>query len=32
MQGDKKVLELLNAALLSELTAIAEYMTQSEMC
>jgi bacterioferritin len=32
MQGDKKVLEQLNAALLAELTAIAEYMTQSEMC
>jgi len=32
MQGDKKVLEQLNAALLSELTAVAEYMTQSEMC
>lgn len=32
MQGDKKVLDLLNAALLSELTAIAQYMTQSEMC
>jgi bacterioferritin len=32
MQGDKKVIEQLNAALLSELTAIAQYMTQSEMC
>ena len=32
MQGDKKVIEQLNAALLSELTAIAQYMTQSEIC
>jgi len=32
MQGDKKVIEQLNAALLSELAAIAQYMTQSEMC
>ena len=32
MQGDKNVLEQLNNALASELTAIAQYMTQSEMC
>ena len=32
MQGDKKVIEQLNTALLSELTAIAQYMTQSEIC
>jgi bacterioferritin len=32
MQGDKKVIEQLNAALSSELTAIVQYMTQSEMC
>jgi len=32
MQGDKKVIEQLNAALISELTAIVQYMTQSEMC
>jgi bacterioferritin len=32
MQGDKRVIEQLNAALSSELTAIAQYMTQSEMC
>jgi len=32
MQGNKKVLEQLNAALLSELTAIVQYMTQSELC
>jgi len=32
MQGDKKVIAQLNAALSSELTAIAQYMTQSEMC
>ena len=32
MQGDKKVLEQLNAALLAELTAVVQYMTQSEMC
>ena len=32
MQGDKKVIENLNAALTSELTAIVQYMTQSEMC
>ena len=32
MQGDKKVIKNLNAALTSELTAIVQYMTQSEMC
>lgn len=32
MHGDKKVIDQLNAALSSELTAIVEYMTQSEMC
>lgn len=32
MQGDKRVIEQLNAALSSELTAIVQYMTQSEMC
>lgn len=32
MHGDKKVIEQLNAALSSELTAIVQYMTQSEMC
>ena len=32
MQGDKSVIEQLNAALASELTAIVQYMTQSEMC
>ena len=32
MHGDKKVVEELNAALSSELTAIVQYMTQSEMC
>lgn len=32
MQGDKKVIDQLNAALSSELTAIAQYMVQSEMC
>ena len=32
MKGDKKVIEQLNAALNSELTAIVQYMTQSEMC
>lgn len=32
MQGDKKVLDQLNAALCGELTAIVQYMTQSEMC
>ena len=32
MQGDKRVIEQLNAALGSELTAIVQYMTQAEMC
>ena len=32
MRGNKKVLNELNAALASELTAIVQYMTQSEMC
>jgi bacterioferritin len=32
MQGDKKVIEQLNAALSSELTAIVQYMTHAEMC
>ena len=32
MHGDAKVIAQLNAALSSELTAIAQYMTQSEMC
>jgi bacterioferritin len=32
MRGNEKVLEQLNAALASELTAIAQYMAQSEMC
>ncbi|HYU44944.1 MAG TPA: bacterioferritin [Terriglobales bacterium] len=32
MIGDPKVIEQLNAALGSELTAIVQYMTQSEMC
>jgi bacterioferritin len=32
MIGNQKVLEELNAALASELTAIAQYMAQSEMC
>jgi bacterioferritin len=32
MKGDKTVIEQLNAALSSELTAIVQYMTQSEMC
>ena len=32
MRGDPKVIEQLNAALGSELTAIVQYMTQSEMC
>jgi bacterioferritin len=32
MKGDKKVIEQLNSALCSELTAIVQYMTQSEMC
>jgi bacterioferritin len=32
MLGNKKVLEQLNTALSSELTAVAQYMAQSEMC
>ncbi|HXY52169.1 MAG TPA: bacterioferritin [Terriglobales bacterium] len=32
MQGNKKIIDMLNAALTSELTAIVQYMTQSEMC
>ncbi|MGA7560709.1 MAG: bacterioferritin [Terriglobales bacterium] len=32
MRGDKKVIEQLNTNLSSELTAIVQYMTQSEMC
>jgi len=32
MQGDKKVIDQLNAALGAELTAIVQYMTQSEIC
>jgi bacterioferritin len=32
MRGDKKVIEQLNLGLSSELTAIVQYMTQSEMC
>jgi len=32
MLGNPKVLQQLNAALASELTAIAQYMAQSEMC
>jgi len=32
MQGDRKVIDQLNAALTSELTAIVQYMTQSEIC
>jgi bacterioferritin len=32
MRGDKRVIDQLNAALSSELTAIVQYMTQSEMC
>lgn len=32
MRGDAKVIAELNAALSSELTAIAQYMVQSEMC
>ncbi len=32
MKGNPKVIEQLNAALSSELTAIVQYMTQSEMC
>ena len=32
MKGDLKVIEQLNIALCGELTAIVQYMTQSEMC
>ncbi len=32
MHGDEKVIQQLNEALSSELTAIVQYMTQSEMC
>jgi len=32
MRGNEKVIQQLNAALSSELTAIVQYMTQSEMC
>ncbi len=32
MRGSEKIIEQLNAALSSELTAIVQYMTQSEMC
>jgi bacterioferritin len=32
MHGDEKVIQQLNSALSSELTAIVQYMTQSEMC
>ncbi len=32
MHGDQKVIEQLNAALSAELTAIAQYMVQAEMC
>ncbi|MGB9073350.1 MAG: bacterioferritin [Terriglobales bacterium] len=32
MHGDAKVIEQLNAALASELTAIVQYMVQSEIC
>jgi len=32
MRGNEKVIEQLNSALSSELTAIVQYMTQSEMC
>lgn len=32
MRGDKKVIEQLNAALSSELTAIVQYMVQAETC
>ena len=32
MQGNEKVIQQLNAALSSELTAIVQYMTHSEMC
>lgn len=32
MRGDEKVIKELNAGLSSELTAIAQYMTQAELC
>jgi bacterioferritin len=32
VKGDAKVIEQLNAALCSELSAIAQYMVQAEMC
>lgn len=32
MRGNEKVIQQLNAALSAELTAIVQYMTQSEMC
>ena len=32
MRGNEKVIQELNSALSSELTAIVQYMTQSEMC
>jgi len=32
MRGNEKVIAQLNAALSAELTAIVQYMTQSEMC
>ncbi len=32
MRGDDRVIEQLNAALSAELTAIAQYMVQAEMC
>ncbi len=32
MQGNEKVIQQLNAALSAELTAIVQYMTQSEIC
>ena len=32
MRGDDKVIQQLNAALCAELTAIAQYMVQAEMC
>jgi bacterioferritin len=32
MRGNERVIEQLNAALSAELTAIVQYMTQSEMC
>ena len=32
MKGDKNVIDQLNAALASELTAIVQYMAHAEMC